>query len=162
MKSYWLRIVKIEKALTVTYRTLLLMTTNFETVTHPKHNRHCRDFAKILQIGMLSHNMELLKIICVLYQFHHSTLPTVKIDRGQIHFWEFVLTGMESYSSVHLVSSYLGLTYALLLETNPFSRTCFYFSGMCTSNIPLYFLDFATEIFTSAISSVPRYFSYKV
>ena len=38
----------------------------------------------------------------------------------------------------------LGLAYVLLVETNPF-RTCRYFTGLCSSNIPWYFLDFASN-----------------
>ena len=51
--------------------------------------------AKILQIGMIPHNMPLFKFICALYQFHHQTLPIMKIDRGQIQFREYVFTGTE-------------------------------------------------------------------
>ena len=47
--------------------------------------------AKILQIGMIPHNMTL----CVQYQFHRQTLPIMKIDRGQIQFREYVSTGTE-------------------------------------------------------------------
>ena len=56
----------------------------------------CHDFEKkISQIGMISFNMTLFKIICVLYQFHHWTLPIMKIDRGQIKFPEYVSTETE-------------------------------------------------------------------
>ena len=51
--------------------------------------------AKILQIGMITHNMTLFKLICVQYQFHRQTLPIMKIDRGQIQFREYVSTGTE-------------------------------------------------------------------
>ena len=51
--------------------------------------------AKILQIGMIPHNMALFKFICVQYQFHRQTLPIMKIDRGQIQFREYVSTGTE-------------------------------------------------------------------
>ena len=51
--------------------------------------------AKILQIGMIPHNMPLFKFICALYQFHHQTLPIMKIDRGQIQFRDYVFTGTE-------------------------------------------------------------------
>ena len=51
--------------------------------------------AKILQIGMIPHNMTLFKFICVQYQFHGQTLPIMKIDRGQIQFREYVSTGTE-------------------------------------------------------------------
>ena len=51
--------------------------------------------AKILQIGMIPHNMTLFKFICVQYQFHRQTLPIMKIDRGQIQFREYVSTGTE-------------------------------------------------------------------
>ena len=36
--------------------------------------------AKILQIGMIPHNMTLFKFMCVQYQFHRQTLPIMKID----------------------------------------------------------------------------------
>ena len=42
---------------------------------------------------MIPHNMTLLKFICVLYQFHRQTLTIMKIDRGQIQFREYVITG---------------------------------------------------------------------
>ena len=48
----------------------------------------------------------------------------------------------DAYSSGRLIPSFLGLAYVLLVETNPFFRTC-YFSGLCSSKIPRYFLDFA-------------------
>ena len=51
--------------------------------------------AKILQIGMIPHNMTIFKFICVQYQFHGQTLPIMKIDRGQIQFREYVSTGTE-------------------------------------------------------------------
>ena len=51
--------------------------------------------AKILQIGMIPHNMALFKFICVQYQFHRQTLPIMKIDRGQIQFRDYVSTGTE-------------------------------------------------------------------
>ena len=51
--------------------------------------------AKILQIGMIPHNMPLFKFICALYQFHHQTPPIMKIDRGQIQFRDYVFTGTE-------------------------------------------------------------------
>ena len=37
----------------------------------------------------------LFKFIYVLYQFHRTTLPIMKIDRDQIQFREYVSTGME-------------------------------------------------------------------
>ena len=42
--------------------------------------------AKILQIGMIPHNMTLFKFICVPYQFHGQTLPIMKIDRAKSNF----------------------------------------------------------------------------
>ena len=51
--------------------------------------------AKILQIGMIPHNMTLFKFICVQYQFHRQTLPIMKIDLGQIQFRDYVSTGTE-------------------------------------------------------------------
>ena len=53
-----------------------------------------------------------------------------------------MLTG-DAYSSGHLVSFHLGLAYVLLAETNPFPEPVVIFSGLFTSNIPRYFLDFA-------------------
>ena len=44
---------------------------------------------------MIPHNMPLFKFICALYQFHHQTLPIMKIDRGQIQFRDYVFTGTE-------------------------------------------------------------------
>ena len=38
--------------------------------------------------------------------------------------------------------SLLWLACVLLVETNPFFWTCRYFSGLCSSNIPRYFLDY--------------------
>ena len=49
---------------------------------------------------MIPHNMTLFKFICVQYQFHHQTLPIMKIDRGQIQFREYVSTGTEPKGSV--------------------------------------------------------------
>ena len=43
---------------------------------------------KILQIGMIPHNMTLFKFICVQYHFHCQTLPIMKIDRSQIQLRE--------------------------------------------------------------------------
>ena len=48
-----------------------------------------------LPIGMIPHNMTLFKFICVQYQFHRQTLPIMKIDRGQIQFRDYVSTGTE-------------------------------------------------------------------
>ena len=53
-----------------------------------------------------------------------------------------MLTG-DDYSSGHLVPSHLELAYVLLVETNPFPKLVVIFSGLFTSNIPRYFLDFA-------------------
>ena len=50
---------------------------------------------KILQIGMIPHNMTLFKFIGVLCQFHRQTLPIMNIDRGQIPFRENDSTGTE-------------------------------------------------------------------
>ena len=60
--------------------------------------------AKILQIGMIPHNMTLFKSICVQYQFHRQTLPFMKIDQGQIQFREYVSTGTEP--NVVLIGSF--------------------------------------------------------
>ena len=40
----------------------------------------------------------------------------------------------------------LGLAYVLLVETNPFPNLRYFF-GLCSSNIPRYFLDFALKLF---------------
>ena len=61
----------------------------------PKQNKQCHVLAKILQIGMIPHNMTLFKFVCVQYQIHGQTLPIMKIDRGQIQFREYVSTGTE-------------------------------------------------------------------
>ena len=53
-----------------------------------------------------------------------------------------MLTG-DADSFGHLVPSHLGLACVLLVETNPFPELVIIFSGLCTSNIPRYFLDFA-------------------
>ena len=50
---------------------------------------------------MIPHNMILFKFICALYQFHHQTLPIMKIDRGQIQFRDYVFTGTEPYEDFH-------------------------------------------------------------
>ena len=63
--------------------------------------------AKILQIGMIPHNMTLFKFICVQYQFHRQTLPIMKIDRGQIQFRDYVSTGTEPYVQEHPVYTYV-------------------------------------------------------
>ena len=44
---------------------------------------------------MIPHNMPLFKFICALYQFHHQTLPIMKIDWGQIQFRDYVFTGTQ-------------------------------------------------------------------
>ena len=49
----------------------------------------------------------------------------------------------DTYSSGHPASSHEGLAYVLLVKTTPFSRTCRSFPGLCSSNIPRYFLEFA-------------------
>ena len=49
---------------------------------------------------MIPHNMPLFKFICALYQFHHQTLPIMKIDQGQIQFRDYVFTGTEPYNHV--------------------------------------------------------------
>ena len=50
---------------------------------------------KILQIGVISYNMTLFEIICVLHQFHHWTLPIMEIDRVQFQLLEYVSTESE-------------------------------------------------------------------
>ena len=50
---------------------------------------------------MKPHNMPLFEFICALYQFHHQTLPIMKIDRGQIQFRDYVLTGTEPKVTSH-------------------------------------------------------------
>ena len=59
---------------------------------------------------MIPHNMTLFKFICVQYQFHGQTLPIMKIDRGQIQFREYVLTGTEPK----------GVIYGLYIKSAPF------------------------------------------
>ena len=49
----------------------------------------------------------------------------------------------DAYSSGHLVPFHLGLAYVLLVENNPFPELVVIFFGLCISNIPRYFLDFA-------------------
>ena len=44
---------------------------------------------------MIPHNMPSFKFICALYQFHHQTLPIMKIDRGQIQFRDYFSKGAE-------------------------------------------------------------------
>ena len=61
---------------------------------------------------------------------HYSHVSCCKSDRGRLL--------LRTPGPVPL-----GLAYVLLVETNPFLRTCRYFSGLCSSNIPRYFLDFA-------------------
>ena len=48
----------------------------------------------------------------------------------------------DAYSSGHLVPSFWDLHMFYLLRLILF-RTCRYFTGLCSSNIPRYFLDFA-------------------
>ena len=58
-----------------------------------------------------------------------------------------MLTG-DAYSYGHFVPSHLGLAYVLLVETNLFPELVCnkrYLSGLCYSNIPRYFLDFASK-----------------
>ena len=55
--------------------------------------------AKILQIGMIPHNMTSFKFIFVLYQFYRQTLPIMKIDQGKIQFREYASTGTEPMGS---------------------------------------------------------------
>ena len=54
---------------------------------------------------MIPDNMPLFKFIRALYQFHHQTLPIMKIDRGQIQFRDYVFTGTEPSAYVHRISS---------------------------------------------------------
>ena len=77
--------------------------------------------AKILQIGMIPHNMTLFKVMCVQYQFHGQTLPIMKIDRGQIQFREYVSTGTEPD-----LSSDLPRHFRLLLAAAEQNSTKFY------------------------------------
>ena len=48
----------------------------------------------------------------------------------------------EAYSSGHLVPSHFGFVYVLLVETNAFPELVVIFSGLLTSNILRYFLDY--------------------
>ena len=52
----------------------------------------------------------------------------------------------DAYSSGHLVPSLWDLHMFYLLRPI-FFRTCRYFTGLCSSNIPRYFLDFALHFF---------------
>ena len=58
-----------------------------------------------------------------------------------------MLTG-DAYSSGHLIPSHLGLAYVLFVETNPFPELVVIFSGLFTSKISRYFLDFASQKFS--------------
>ena len=49
----------------------------------------------------------------------------------------------DAYSSEHLVQSHLGTCMCFTCWNQSFFRTCRYFSVLCTSNVPRYFLDFA-------------------
>ena len=60
---------------------------------------------------MIPHNMPLFKFICALYQFHHQTLPIMKIDRGQIQFRDYVFTGTEPYMLRNMTTDKKILTY---------------------------------------------------
>ena len=51
----------------------------------------------------------------------------------------------DAYSSIHLVQSYFGLAYVLLVETNPFPELVVILSGLFSSIIPRYFLNLAWE-----------------
>ena len=53
-----------------------------------------------------------------------------------------MLTG-DAYSSGYLVPSHFGTCICSTCWDQSFSRTCRYFFGYCTSNIPRYFLDLA-------------------
>ena len=50
---------------------------------------------------MIPHNMTLIKIICVQYQFYCQTLPIMKIDQGQIQFRDYISTGTEPFVEFH-------------------------------------------------------------
>ena len=52
----------------------------------------------------------------------------------------------DAYSSGHLIPSLWDLHMFYLLRPILF-RTCHYFTGLCSSNIPRYFLDFAFDLF---------------
>ena len=65
-KSCRRRKVKIEKILTVTYRTLLTKTT--------KQNKKCHVLAQILQIEMILHNMISFQFICISFIARHFLL----------------------------------------------------------------------------------------
>ena len=64
--------------------------------------------------------------------------PKHKLGRGR----EDLPSG-DAYSSRHLVPSLWDLHMFYLLRPILF-RTCRYFTGLCSSNIPRYFLDFAS------------------
>ena len=52
----------------------------------------------------------------------------------------------DAHSSAHTVPSNFGLAYVLLVETNPLPERVVIFSGLFTSNIPRYFLYFASNL----------------
>ena len=63
--------------------------------------------------------------------FHRASATVVAFQQGALT------------SPLHLVPSHSGLSYVLLVETNSFPELVVIFCGLCYSNIPRYFLDFA-------------------
>ena len=53
----------------------------------------------------------------------------------------------DAYPSGHLAQSHVGFAYVEFVEINPLTD----FPELCTSNIPLYFLDFAWHIYLSKV-----------
>ena len=74
---------------------------------------------------MIPHNMPLFKFTCELYQFHHQTLPIMKIDRGQIQFRDYVFTGTEpkKFKLCHAQSMVSCITTDSILCMAPFEIT---------------------------------------
>ena len=61
----------------------------------------------------------------------------------------------DAYSSGHLVPSLWDLHMFYLLRPILF-RPCRYFTGLCSSNIPRYFLDFAQNIYNKRCSTFSK------
>ena len=75
----------------------LELTQKVKNCNFPRNKTKSAILAKILQIGMIPDNMPLFKFICALYQFHHQTLPIMKIQ-----FRDYVFTGTEPWISFEL------------------------------------------------------------
>ena len=77
---------------------------------------------------------------------HYKRVPQSIFD------WCGMPTG-DAYSSGHLFRSHLGLAYVLLVETNSFPNLSL-FPGLCSSNLPRYFLDFASNYLVLSFPSL--------